>query len=82
MCGTSDVRFRKLGNTGFDVSTIGFGTWQIGGGRWQSRPRKELVELLRGSFDLGVNTYDAAIVYGQYVDDRGVLQSCSQELLG
>lgn len=78
----SKSAFRKLGNTGFDVSTIGFGTWQIGGGRWQRISTPQAVKLLREANDLGVNIFDAAVVYGQYPDARGCLQSRSQEMLG
>jgi len=74
--------YRKLGRTGFDVSTLGFGTWQLGGGRWKPVSEEEAVQLLRISRDLGVNIFDAAVVYGQYSDMNGSLQSRSQELLG
>lgn len=76
------MNFRKLGCTGFDVSTIGFGTWQIGGGRWRSGSTKECVKLLQASLDLGVNIFDSAVVYGQYSDAHKYLQSHSQELVG
>jgi aryl-alcohol dehydrogenase-like predicted oxidoreductase len=76
------TQYRKLGNTGFDVSTVGFGTWQLGGGRWASGSARENQTLLRGALDAGVNIYDAATVYGQYTDTSGYVQSRSQELLG
>jgi aryl-alcohol dehydrogenase-like predicted oxidoreductase len=76
------ANFRKLGNTGFDVSTIGFGTWQIGGGRWKTASTTKCITLLQHALDLGVNIFDAAVVYGQYCDERNYLQSRSQELLG
>lgn len=76
------TKYRKLGNTGFDVSTIGFGTWQLGGGRWHSGEIAEGVRLLRSAHERGVNIFDAAVVYGQYRDDMSYLQSRSQELLG
>nr|WP_239015257.1 aldo/keto reductase [Archangium violaceum] len=78
----SQSAFRKLGNTGFDVSTIGFGTWQIGGGRWKSGSADECVGLLHQALDLGINIFDAAVVYGQYHDERKYPQSRSQEILG
>lgn len=76
------TKYRKLGNTGFDVSTIGFGTWQLGGGRWHSGDQAENIRTLREAHARGVNIFDAAVVYGQYRDDRNCLQSRSQELLG
>lgn len=75
--------YRKLGNTGFDVSIVSFGTWQIGGGRWQSnQSEKKNINLLQKAHQLGVNLFDAAVVYGQYKDEQGYLQSRAQELLG
>lgn len=74
--------YRKLGNTGYLVSSIGFGTWQIGGGRWQIESEAKVVDLLQEANDLGVNIFDAAVVYGQYTDENEYLQSRSQELLG
>jgi aryl-alcohol dehydrogenase-like predicted oxidoreductase len=79
---SSNAVFRKLGNTGFDVSTVGFGTWQIGGGRWKSASPAEYIKLLRYARDLGINIFDTAVVYGQYTNERLNLQSRSQELLG
>lgn len=77
-----ESNYRKLGNTGFDVSTVGFGTWQIGGGRWRQMDDLEAVHMLQAARDLGVNVYDAAVVYGQYTDDEGELRGRSRELLG
>lgn len=77
-----EVVYRKLGNTGFDTSTVGFGMWQLGGGRWRAQSSRECITLLQQALDLGINIYDAAVVYGQYADERHYLQSRSQELLG
>jgi aryl-alcohol dehydrogenase-like predicted oxidoreductase len=74
--------YRKLGRTGFDVSALGFGTWQLGGERWRPVPEDEALRLLRFSRDLGINIFDAAVVYGQYSDSNDSPQSRSQELLG
>jgi aryl-alcohol dehydrogenase-like predicted oxidoreductase len=76
------MKFRKLGNTGFDVSLLGFGTWQIGGARWNALSDRQSVRLLQAARDLGVNIFDASIVYGQYEGKDGRLHSRSQELLG
>ncbi len=74
--------YRKLGSTGYDVSVVGFGTWQLGGKRWQALTNKQNIELLQAALDLGVNIYDVAVVYGQYEDENHYLQSSSQECLG
>src|SRR5207302_1102972 len=73
--------YAKLGRTGLDCSRLGFGTWQIGGGRWKGIERKDSVELLRYAADCGVNFFDAAIVYGQYRGELNERRSHSLELL-
>ncbi|HVV69593.1 MAG TPA: aldo/keto reductase [Gammaproteobacteria bacterium] len=74
--------YRKLGYTGFDTSLLGFGTWQLGNQRWALPANTDSVRLLQEAHDLGVNVYDVAVVYGQYLDTQGYLQSKSQEILG
>lgn len=76
------MNYTKLGRTGLDCSRLGFGTWQIGGGRWKGLERSESVALLQHALASGVNTFDAAIVYGQYRGQLNERRSCSLELLG
>lgn len=74
--------YRKLGCTGYDASLIGFGTWQLGEQRWSLPSNTDSIRLLQESRELGVNIYDVAVVYGQYQDQLGYLQSRAQERLG
>lgn len=76
------MRYTKLGRTGIDCSRLGFGTWQIGGGRWKGMGRAESVTLLRHALECGVNTFDAAVVYGQYHGEVNERRSRALELLG
>jgi aryl-alcohol dehydrogenase-like predicted oxidoreductase len=46
------------------VSEIGFGGWPIGGQMWGSVEDEESLAALQRAFDLGVNFYDTADVYG------------------
>src|ERR1700687_3928964 len=64
------VRHRKLGRTGMDLSTVGFGMWQLAGGRWKSPDDAECVNILQKAVECGINVFDAAIVYGQYFDEN------------
>lgn len=57
------MKYRLLGRTGFRVSEIGFGAWGIGG-MWGARDDAEAERALSRAFDLGVNFYDTAYVYG------------------
>jgi aryl-alcohol dehydrogenase-like predicted oxidoreductase len=76
------MKYAKLGRTGFDCSRLGFGTWQIGGGRWKGIEHRDSVGLLHHAADCGINLFDAAIVYGQYRGKLNERRSQSLELLG
>src|ERR1044072_6961325 len=76
------MKYAKLGRTGFDVSCLGFGTWQIGGGRWKAMSDDDSVKLLRFAVERAINIFDVAHVYGQYRNKDAVLESNSLELLG
>jgi aryl-alcohol dehydrogenase-like predicted oxidoreductase len=58
------MHYRRLGRTGLMVSEIGFGGWPIGGQMWGSVEDEESLAALQRAFDLGVNFYDMADVYG------------------
>ena len=62
------MQTRKLGWTGLNLSTIGFGTWAIGGGGWKygwgpQDDRDSIATILR-AYEMGVNWIDTARVYG------------------
>ncbi len=58
------MKYRILGKTGLKVSEIGFGCWEIGGGKWDSSDAKSR-ESLRKAADNGVNFFDTAFSYGK-----------------
>jgi aryl-alcohol dehydrogenase-like predicted oxidoreductase len=58
------MRFRKFGRTGWDVSEIAFGAWQIGGG-WGKVDDAQSIDTLLHAFEKGVNFVDTAQMYGQ-----------------
>jgi aryl-alcohol dehydrogenase-like predicted oxidoreductase len=58
------MRYRRLGNTGIDVSEIGYGAWGIGGKQWLGGEDNQSINALRRSFELGVNFVDTALAYG------------------
>lgn len=66
------MRYRKLGKTGFDISEISLGTWQVGG-RWGSAFNHKLAEsILREAIDRGVNFLDTADVYSDGESEKAV----------
>ena len=69
------MRYRDLGNTGLNVSEIGFGAWGIGGGAVDSpayglTDDQESMLALRRAFDLGINFYDTSDFYGSGHSER------------
>ncbi|HUW93773.1 MAG TPA: aldo/keto reductase [Bacteroidales bacterium] len=66
------MKYRKLGKTGFEVSEISLGTWQVGG-KWGSAFDHKLAEsILRESIDRGVNFLDTADVYSDGESEKAV----------
>ncbi len=57
------MQYRRLGKTGYEVSTIGFGAWAIGGS-WGSLDDDAAMRALHAAVDAGVNLIDTADVYG------------------
>jgi aryl-alcohol dehydrogenase-like predicted oxidoreductase len=58
------MEYRTLGRTGWNISTIGFGAWGIGGDAWGSTDDQESLAALHRAIDAGVNFIDTADVYG------------------
>ena len=67
------MEYRTLGNTGYNVSTISFGAWAIGG-TWGSVNDQESLAALHRALDLGVNFIDTADVYGDGHSERLIAQ--------
>lgn len=56
------MQYRRFGRTGWQVSTIGYGMWGMGG--WTGSDDDESLRSLQLSVDLGCNFFDTAYVYG------------------
>lgn len=57
------MNIRKLGKTGYEVSEIGLGTWQLGES-FGALSDETAAEILRTARSLDVNFWDTADVYG------------------
>jgi len=58
------MNFRRLGKTGFEISEISLGTWQVGG-KWGAPFNFQTADkILNTAFDNGINFIDTADVYG------------------
>jgi aryl-alcohol dehydrogenase-like predicted oxidoreductase len=62
------VETRQLGNSDFQITTIGFGAWAIGGGNWEfgwgPQDDQESIAAIHRALDLGINWIDTAAAYG------------------
>jgi aryl-alcohol dehydrogenase-like predicted oxidoreductase len=66
----NSMEYRQLGESGLSVSAITFGAWAIGGWMWGGAERKDAVEAIRASYDLGVTSIDTAPVYGMGLSEE------------
>ena len=57
------MKYRKFGSLDWNVSEIGLGCWQIGAD-WGEVSEDKAKEVLKSSFENGVNFFDTANVYG------------------
>lgn len=58
------MNYRTLGRTGFQISDVSLGTWQVGG-KWGSKfDFKNAEQILNEAVDQGINFIDTADVYG------------------
>jgi aryl-alcohol dehydrogenase-like predicted oxidoreductase len=55
---------RLLGTSGFEISTIGIGTWATGGWMWGGQDDDASVQAIHAAVDHGVNWIDTAPIYG------------------
>ena len=62
--------YRSLGRTGFNISSISYGAWAIGGDAWGKTDDTESMRSLLRAVDLGVNFIDTADVYGDGHSER------------
>lgn len=66
------MQYRKLGKTGFEISRISLGTWQVGG-KWGSEfDHANADRILNKAVDMGVNFIDTADVYGDGESEKAV----------
>src|SRR3990167_4051134 len=57
------MQYRRFGRTGWQVSEIAFGAWQLGGD-WGAVDDDASIRTLHHAFDRGVNLVDTAHIYG------------------
>ena len=64
------MEYRQIGESGIQASAITFGAWAIGGWMWGGADRKEALEAILASYELGVTSIDTAPAYGQGLSEE------------
>lgn len=78
MCDTGFMEKRAIGKSGIEVSAIGMGCWAIGGPfyhgttpiGWGKTDDGESLNALAKAYDMGINFFDTADVYGAGHSER------------
>lgn len=77
------MNYRRLGKTGFNISEVSLGTWQVGG-KWGSGfDNKTADEIINLAIDEGINFIDTADVYEAGQSEKAVgrvVRSRSEEI--
>lgn len=62
------LRTAQLGETGLEITRVGFGAWAIGGGGWEfgwgPQEDEASIQTIHRALELGVNWIDTAAAYG------------------
>jgi len=64
------MKMRKLGQSGLEVSAIGFGCMGINFGYGQSLDKQQGIALIRTAVERGVTFFDTAEVYGPFTNEE------------
>src|SRR5271154_2330698 len=61
---------RKLGNSGLEVSTLGFGCMGLSFGLGPATEKNEAIKVIRAAYDGGVTFFDTAEAYGPFTNEE------------
>ncbi len=63
------MQYRRLGKTGWQVSTVSMGCWALGN-QWGPVDEGEAIRTVHAAIDLGVNLFDTADAYGMGLSEE------------
>ncbi len=66
------MKYRKLGKTGFNVSEISLGTWQVGGKWGEPFSEANADKIINTAIDSGINFIDTADVYNDGLSEKAI----------
>jgi aryl-alcohol dehydrogenase-like predicted oxidoreductase len=65
------MEHRPFGRTGLDVSAVGFGCWEVGGGYGEA-DEADFARAVGRALDLGINCFDTAEGYGMGASEQAL----------
>jgi len=68
------MEYRQFGQTGIQISAIGFGCWEIGGG-YGSIEESEFIKAVNRALDVGINSFDTAEAYGFGASEKSLAKA-------
>jgi aryl-alcohol dehydrogenase-like predicted oxidoreductase len=68
------MEYRPFGQTGIQISAIGIGCWEIGGG-YGSIEETDFIKAVNRALDLGVNCFDTAEAYGFGASEKSLAKA-------
>ncbi len=68
------MEYRPFGKTGIQISAIGIGCWEIGGG-YGSIEESEFIKAVNRALDLGINSFDTAEAYGMGASEKSLAKA-------
>ena len=74
------MKTRPLGNTGYQVSELGFGAWGLGGSQWRGVDDAEGSAALREAVERGITFFDTALAYGNGHSERLIGKTLKDEI--
>src|SRR5271163_4080305 len=66
----SNMQKRKLGNSGLEVSALGFGCMGLSFGLGPATEKNEAIKVIRAAYDGGVTFFDTAEAYGPFTNEE------------
>jgi aryl-alcohol dehydrogenase-like predicted oxidoreductase len=66
--------YRKFGQTNVDISAIGFGCWEIGGG-YGSIEETDFIKAINRALEIGINSFDTAEAYGFGASEKSLAKA-------
>ncbi len=68
------MEYRKFGKTNVDISAIGFGCWEIGGG-YGSIEETDFIKAINRALEIGINSFDTAEAYGFGASEKSLAKA-------